>query len=302
MKIAVELPTWLGDAVMASEAFEHIAKEASQIALIGSPLSTQAFAPHPKISSIHTLYKKSDIFKVAKNIGKVDMAISFRSHFRSHLLLWLLAKKRFLYKRKKGTLHQVLRYHQFIENIFQKEFPLQHLKLYFEPKKFEKPTIGINPGATYGSAKRWYPQYFAEVINSLGDSYDYIIFGGPNEIDIAQAITKNLKVSFTNLAGKTSISELIQHIGGCTLFITNDSGPMHIAAAYKIPTIALFGPTNDKETSPFNPQSKIVKLSLECMPCMKRSCPLKHHRCMKELTPSMVLEAAKSLLQPRKPH
>ncbi len=296
MKIAVELPTWLGDTVMASEAFEHIASEADSIALIGSYLSTQAFAPHPKVSSIHTIQKRKDIFKVAKEVGRVDMAISFRSHLPSRLLLWLLAKKRFLYRRQRGTLHQVIRYHNFVEKIFQKRFPLHHLKLHYKPKKFAKPTIGINPGATYGSAKRWYPEYFAEVANTLGSDYHYIIFGGPNESDIAQKIAHNLKVPFTNLAGKTTIPQLIEHIAGCNLFITNDSGPMHVAAAYDVPIVALFGPTNDKETSPFTQKSRIVKLDLECMPCMKRVCPLQHHKCMKDLTPSMVVKAAKELL------
>ena len=102
--------------------------------------------------------------------------------------------------------------------------------------------------------------------------------------------------NYINLAGKTNIKELCSNIGGCSLFITNDSGPMHVAAAYQVPTVAIFGPTKHKETSQWmNEKSKIVRHDIDCSPCMKRECPLKHHECMTSITASEVIEAVKEL-------
>ncbi len=125
-----------------------------------------------------------------------------------------------------------------------------------------------------------------------------MIFGSQNEKQICDKIERILKENSTNcknLCAKTNISELVSQISSINLFITNDSGPMHIAAAFKIPTIALFGPTKFTETSPWNNEkAKILHLKLACMPCMKRNCPIKTHECMKNLTPQMVLEAINS--------
>jgi len=177
---------------------------------------------------------------------------------------------------------------------------IPRLKLYIEPVKFDKPTLGINAGATYGSAKRWYPERFAEVAKEFCQRYNILIFGGPNEIEMAKDIEDNL-ISFgvknyTNIAGKTNIEELCANIGGCSLFITNDSGPMHVAAAYQVPTVAIFGPTRYKETSQWmNEKGKIVRHEMDCSPCMKRECPLKHHECMTTITASEVIDAVNEL-------
>ncbi len=160
--------------------------------------------------------------------------------------------------------------------------------------------LGINPGASYGSAKRWYPEEFAKVANELSSQYDIVIFGGPSEKDIAMDIEKSLiekgVSNYKNLAGNTTIPELINLISNLDLFITGDSGPMHVAAAFQVPTVAIFGPTKDKETSQWmNDKSIIVKKNLDCQPCMKRTCPLQHHNCMKLIAAVEVLDAVKGL-------
>jgi heptosyltransferase-2 len=102
--------------------------------------------------------------------------------------------------------------------------------------------------------------------------------------------------NYQNLAGRTTITELIDRISSLDLFITGDSGPMHVAAAFQVPTVAIFGPTKDKETSQWrNEKSIIVKKNLECQPCMKRICPLKHHNCMKLIKAVDVLNAFKDI-------
>ncbi len=134
----------------------------------------------------------------------------------------------------------------------------------------------------------------------LSDQYDIVIFGGPGEKDMADDIEKmlikNHVTNYQNLAGNTTIVELIEHISNLDLFITGDSGPMHVAAAFQVPTVAIFGPTKDKETSQWmNTKNAIVKKDLDCQPCMQRTCPLKHHNCMKLIEADDVLDSIKKL-------
>ena len=311
MKIFIEIPTWLGDAIMTTPAIQNIIKTYpdAKITLLGSFVSTQAFKDYPNIEKVLVDdTKKSgnrykNLISLAKSIGKVEIAISFRRSFSSKFMMFFLkAKKKFNYKRlTKEEIHLCIRYNDFVNKVLNLNNQVGDLKLYFKPFSYPKPTLGINPGATYGSAKRWYPNEFAKVAISLASKYDIVIFGGPAETDIANDIEKELIkngiTNYQNLAGLTTISELIEKIAGLDLFITNDSGPMHIAAAYKTKTIAIFGPTKFTETNQWNNDKNglIVTKNLDCAPCMKRTCPLKHHNCMKEITADDVLKAVENL-------
>jgi len=311
MKIFIELPRWLGDAVMTTPAIENLVEiyPNADITIFGSYPATEALSAHPNIrrviidSSRDRGIRVFNIIRLAKSAGSFDLAISFRSHFYSRLLLAFIdTPKRYIYNKKqfsppKGkTLHQVERYNNFISNITKKPLEARDLKLYHKAKEYKKPTMGINPGATYGSAKRWYPDKFAEVARAKAKDYDIVIFGSINEKDMADEIEEILKAegveNITNRAGQTTITELCQEIGGLSLFITGDSGPMHIAGAYKVPTVAIFGPTKYKETNQWrNPYSQIVRKELSCSPCMKRTCPIKTHECMRGINPKDVVEA-----------
>ena len=235
--------------------------------------------------------------------GKVDLAISFRRSFSSKFMMFFIkAKNKFNYKRlTKDEIHLAIRYNDFVNKVLKLNNEVGDLKLYFKPFSYSKPTLGINPGATYGSAKRWYPNEFAKVAISLASKYDIVIFGGPTETDIAKDIEneliKNSILNYQNLSGLTTIPELIEKIAGLSLFITNDSGPMHIAAAYKVKTVSIFGPTKFTETNQWRNDNNglLVTKNLDCAPCMKRECPLKHHNCMKLVTANDVLEAITKL-------
>ncbi|MCB9097655.1 MAG: glycosyltransferase family 9 protein [Arcobacter sp.] len=311
MKIFIEIPTWLGDAIMTTPAIQNIIKTYpnAKIILLGSFVSTQAFKDYPNIEKVLVDNTKQNgnryknLISLAKSIGRVDLAISFRRSFSSKFMMFFIkAKKKFNYKRlTKEEIHLCIRYNDFINKVLGLNNQVGDLKLYFKPFLYPNPTIGINPGATYGSAKRWYPEEFSKVAISMASKYDIVIFGGPAETDIANDIEKELIQNgisnYQNLAGKTSIPELIEKIAGLDLFITNDSGPMHVAAAYKIKTIAIFGPTKFTETNQWHNDKNglIVTKNLDCAPCMKRSCPLKHHNCMKEITANDVLNEIKKL-------
>ncbi len=156
--------------------------------------------------------------------------------------------------------------------------------------------LGINPGAAYGSAKRWYPDRFAEVARQLADKWSakVLIFGGQGETDIAAEIEQQLGRNCLNLAGKTSVRELLALIRRCSFFITNDSGPMHVAAALGVPLVAIFGPTDHATTSPYAQKAYIVRNHIECAPCKLRKCPT-DHQCMSGITVDQVVEAALKL-------
>ncbi len=317
MKILIELPTWLGDAIMTTPALENLfaAYPTAQITLVGSYVAAEALKAHPRVSRVIVDETKKggfrplNVYRLAKKLGLHDIAVSFRSHFYSNLLLFLTgSKKRHLFKKTSHSslptfhsTHQVQKYATFINTVTGRDDKPGPLRLDWPAKRYDRPTLGINPGATYGSAKRWYPDKFAEVAANLADRFDIVIFGGPAETDIAGDIEKMIKNrgvgNVTNLAGKTTIPQLCSAISGLDLFITGDSGPMHVAAAYQVPTVAVFGPTKYLETSQWmNPKSLIVRHELECAPCMKRTCPLKHHQCMKEITPQEVIDATKKVL------
>ncbi len=308
-KILIEVPTWLGDCVMTTPAIENIIKAHPnvKITIFGAFVSTAIFEEHPNVEAIILDQSKKAssrlkwIYNTAKELGEFDVTLTFRRTFFSKLFIFFTkAKSKGYYKRyTKEIIHQAIRYNDFINKTFKLESTAKDLKIYFKPFNYEKPTLGINPGASYGSAKRWYPEKFAEVAIALKDKYNILIFGGPAEVDIATDIEKELKkfnVSCQNLAGKTSIKELCEKIGGVDLFVTGDSGPMHVAAAFKVSTVAIFGPTKDKETSQWmNPKGVIIKREMKCSPCMKRVCPLEHHECMKLLEAKDILEKIKTI-------
>ena len=248
--------------------------------------------------------KYKSLYKIYNRLGVFDVYFTFRSSFRAKLLRFFVkSTNNYQFNNKKyQNRHQVEKYVDFVNDSLNINFPAGNLTIHSSaPKeKTSSKILGINPGASYGSAKQWYPNQFAKIAIELSDKFDIIIFGGIDEQDFAKKIEKILIKkdikNYRNLAGKTSITELINYISNLDIFITGDSGPMHLAASLKIPTIAIFGPTNDVETSQWmNEKSIIVKKSLECQPCMKRACPLKHHNCMKLIKADDVLKAVRSV-------
>jgi lipopolysaccharide heptosyltransferase II len=322
MRILIILPNWLGDAIMATPAIELLASQYrdARFTFVGSYVSIEALKHHPlcERAIVDNTKKASNryiaTYKLARELGQFNFAITFRNQLHSSLLLRFTKTVVCISRRSWHSMfllshtsniptsqHLVKQYSQLAmtdSDHWNGDVP--KLKLYIKPQQFNKPTLGINAGATYGSAKRWYPERFAEVAKEFADKFDIIIFGGPNEVEMSDEIESSLKnfgiENYKNLAGKTNIEELCSHIAGCSLFITNDSGPMHVSAAYQVPTVSIFGPTRHKETSQWmNEKSTIIRHEMDCSPCMKRECPLGHHDCMKSITASEVVEAVKKL-------
>jgi len=162
------------------------------------------------------------------------------------------------------------------------------------------PAIGISPGAAYGGAKRWLPERFAEsgqqAAGALGAAV--LVFGAAAERALCETVAGPLRragIDARNLAGETSLREFIDLAAACRLFLTNDSGAMHIASALGVPTVAVFGATDDSTTGPTGDLASVVREHAECSPCLLRECPI-DHRCMTRVTAARVGAAAALLL------
>lgn len=157
--------------------------------------------------------------------------------------------------------------------------------------------VGINPGAAYGSAKCWLPERFQEVTQRLLkiDNIRIIYFGDQASMPLVKQICQGLPSSVINLAGLTSLRELAALIKLCTVLLTNDSGPMHIAAALGTPLVALFGSTSEIVTGPYQTGTVIHK-HVSCSPCYERVCPI-DFRCMKKIETSEVYQEIIKQLQ-----
>jgi len=174
----------------------------------------------------------------------------------------------------------------------------------------KRPVVAINPGAAYGSSKRWHPERFAgvamKVINDLGGSV--LILGGPSEAPIADEICEVLNGSLSpesysrrvlSVAGKTDLRQLAALISECDLLVTNDSGPMHVGYAVGTPLVAVFGSTSSDHTGPVGQGDRVVKKDVECAPCYKRTCKRGDLKCMDLIAADEVFEAVRSSVSTR---
>ena len=156
------------------------------------------------------------------------------------------------------------------------------------------PRIAIGAGASYGSAKCWPPVRFADFVNRfrLHTDADVILFGTAAEQPVSDAIVAGMTGPAIRLVGKTAIADLPSLLSRCQLFVGNDSGAMHVAAAVGLPVVAIFGPTDPHGTAPITPHSTVVREKPYCSPCFLRRCPI-DHRCMTSVTPEAVEAAAR---------
>ena len=149
----------------------------------------------------------------------------------------------------------------------------------------EQPYAVLCPGAEYGPAKRW--PHFAALSEKI--THERVLLGATSDIGTAESIPGK------NLVGKTTLDEAIALIAGARFVVTNDSGLMHVAAALGRPQVALFGSSSPEHTPPQSAAARVLWLHIECSPCYQRECPLGHFRCMKEISPDMVLSQLKTL-------
>lgn len=160
----------------------------------------------------------------------------------------------------------------------------------------DAPALAICPGAEYGPAKQWPAAYFAEVArHKRSKGWQVWVLGSKKDAALAQQITELVGEGCTNLAGKTALSQAIDLLSQASAVVSNDSGLMHVAAAFDRPLVAVYGSSDPAFTPPLSSNSRIETLALECSPCFKRECPLGHTRCLSDLTPDRVIHTLSSI-------
>jgi len=229
--------------------------------------------------------------------GKVGKRIGYSAHFRRFLLNVAL-------KFPKEKEHEVITYKRLLgplgipisqtaPRLFMKDKEVEESKalLYQRGYVKGKKLIGINPGAAYGSAKCWPPERFRALAMRLLLEIDAFIvfFGDATTAGMVKEISQGLPEKAIDLAGVTSLRELACIIKDCDVLVTNDSGPMHIGAAFSVPLVALFGSTDDELTGPWNQGKNVINKRVKCSPCFKRTCPI-DFPCMKEISVDEVVE------------
>jgi lipopolysaccharide heptosyltransferase II len=178
---------------------------------------------------------------------------------------------------------------------------IEATKKKFRLENDTRPVFGLNPGAEYGPAKRWPAERFIAVAKEIHQRTNclWILFGGKGDLEITNQVASALPSAnshLLNLAGKTSLRELMALLKMCRVLLTNDSGPMHVAAALGTPVVVPFGSTSPELTGPGLPgdsRHRLLKSSVACSPCFLRECPI-DFRCMNGISVERVIEAVMS--------
>jgi len=158
--------------------------------------------------------------------------------------------------------------------------------------------IGASPGASYGPAKRWMPEHFASVLNDFSARHEAvpIIFGGVDDAEVCKSVSDMVAGKHLNLAGTVDLRQFMALLSHLKVFVTNDSGPMHISAALGVATVAVFGSTDPVLTGPLGPRARVMIKKVDCSPCFERECLYNDFRCLTSIKPEEVLKEAESLI------
>ncbi|MBI1921516.1 MAG: lipopolysaccharide heptosyltransferase II [Geobacter sp.] len=330
--ILIRSTNWLGDAVMTTPAI-HAVRETfpvARIAILANPLTAPLFQPHPDVDEVLVYDRKGRHSGLKGRLALAaelrghgfDLAILLQNAVDAAVIAWLARIPRrmgfatdgrgILLTHKVSVDGAVRRLHHvdyYLHMLRQFGIAASEKRLALTTTAEEDKAaagllassgissddflLAVNPGASFGAAKRWYPERFAAVADALADRWGakVVITGGPGEVDIAAAIESAMQNGCLNLAGKTGLRTLMALIKRCDFMITNDSGPMHVAAAFDVPLAAIFGSTDHTTTAPFSEHAVVVRKDTECAPCLKRECPI-DHRCMTEVAAEDVVNAA----------
>ena len=305
----------------------------SEIVLISKPWVSEIYWNHPALSRQIVYDAEGEhrgargLWKLVRKLRseRFDAAILFQNAFHAAWMAWCAGiPLRIGYARdgRSGLLseavevplpaaygHQVYYYLQllFRSGLIEKPEMVQeiHLELTGSERRWavkqlqgvglggQRFLLGICPGASFGAAKRWLRERYANLADRLIDALgaDVLIFGSRAERPLAEAVARAMEHTPVLVAGKTTLRQFMALLANCHLVITNDSGPMHLAAAQGSPLLAIFGSTNERATGPVGLRTRIVKHPVECSPCGFRQCPI-DFRCMTRISVDDVYRAA----------
>jgi heptosyltransferase II len=316
--ILVRATNWVGDAVMCLPALRVIRERfpRAHVAILAKPTVADLYARESCADEvIRYNTKPRQIARELRSRG-FDCAILLQNAFEAAWIAWLArAPNRIGYNRdgrglllthsvpvpRRGEIPrherfyylELLRRAGLIESL--PESPMIRLE---HPGMTPAGIIGVSPGAAYGNAKRWLPERFAEAAGKLARTRgaSIALFGSAAERSVCEQIARLLNGhAVINHAGQTTLAQFIDLAAACDLFLTNDSGAMHIASALGVPTVAIFGATDDIATGPTGSKARVVCETVECSHCLLRECPI-DHRCMRRVSTDRVVKEALALL------
>ena len=335
--LLVRATNWLGDAVMTTPALAGVREgfPDSRIVLLARPLVAELFRHHPDVDEVmvYDLPGRHEgilgRLRLAADLRRrrFDGALLLQNAFDAALIAFLgriperagypTDMRRILLTLPVPLPHGILERHEveyylcLLDGLGIARPAPASLKLVVTEEEREAmaerlaslgigrgtPILAINPGATYGSAKRWYPDRFASVADTLSAEWEaaVVVVGSAAEAPLAGEIGAATRTPPVNLAGRTTVRELMALLSLSSFLVTNDSGPMHVGAALGVPLVAIFGPTDWRRTSPWTSLAKVVRVEVDCSPCRRRTCD-RGHECMLGVTPEMVVDAARRLL------
>ena len=322
--IVIRVPNWVGDAVVSTAILEPIRNHCpdATINIVAKEYVSAVFENNPYIDDIIVFrgfrdarkHIKGDIGIILPNsfssallfaISGVKRRIGYRSEARSFLLTEVIPmpslREEHLvenYKRIVTYIFKDVEKTTFTPKIFLKrEMSAEQVLKKFGINK-TKGIVVIDPGSAYGPAKIWLPSRYAKVINFIMKErgYTVVMLGSKDAEGIVRKITELTGQLPFVLTGKLSLREAIYVISTARLFISPDTGGMHIAAALGIPQVAIFGSSSPVWTRPLNPQSRVIYKNLPCSPCFKRRCPLGTYECLKSITSEDVIEKVNELI------
>jgi heptosyltransferase-2 len=328
VKILIRATNWVGDAIMALPALRAVRSRfpEAEISILARPYVAAIYKEQQVCDNMMLVEDARDIVSELRT-QKFDTALLLQNAFQAAWFVWragiperigyardgrslLLTKALPAPKPGEIPMHEqyyyleLLRRAGWLDSLPNESFIKLHVPeenhrraaefLLSQGVKSDGLRIAIGAGASYGSAKCWPPDRFAELANRLQAKAqaDVILFGTPAEASVASAIAAGMSHPPTDLTGKTSIHDLPALLSQCHLFIGNDSGAMHVAAAVGLPVVAVFGPTDPFGTAPVTPRCTVVQEKPYCSPCFLRRCPT-DHRCMTRVTPEAVETAAR---------
>ena len=314
MKILIISLSNLGDAILTSPAIEEVRQKYPQAAMhvLASPNTAELFSGDPRFSRVLVWEKSASLVgQLRRVLQLIGQRYSLVVDFKNTLIpIFLIGAKRTPLRRKpNASVHRIEQHLSLLDSIGIPR-PAQLPLLPFgaeESAAVEKwlsstgnggssRIVVIVPGAK-SHLKRWSPKKFAEVADRLAaeQRMKILLVGGPEDKPEADAVRRAMQQPALDLAGQTSLRQLAALLSNAELVITNDTANLHAAQAMRVPTLAIFGPTDEKKYGPRHPNSAVVRKNLVCSPCEKALCAY-NHECMEWITADEVYSSALKLL------
>ena len=333
-KILIRSTNWIGDAIMTTPAVRTIRENfpGAEITILAYPWVADIFRASPHVDRV-MLYDRrgrhqglAGLWRLGRELAgeRFDLAILLQNAFEAALLSVLAGIPVRAGFRRDGrgmllthgvrirpelrTIHQVHYYQGLLTDLgLQSGSDQLFLALSdtdngwaedFCARNTRRPVVGLNPGAAYGPAKRWPAERYAGLAARLAVELDasLLVFGTEADREAAAMIQAASPGRVTDLTGRTTLAQAMALIGQCDVFVTNDSGLMHVAAAQQTPLVAIFGSTDTVATGPFSPQATVVSKGLPCSPCLKTHCAKNDFACMLAIGVDEVFAATRALL------